>query len=86
MLFASGLTTESGTPMLRVALLFCITASVAIAADDESPKHPDTIDQEGVPTGVVTEHEWRESKVYPKTTGATRSTFLINCQTVGMPR
>lgn len=53
--------------MPRLAAFMMLIASLTCSAQDDPPKHPDTLDQDGVPTGIVTEHEWRDSKVYPNT-------------------
>ena len=59
--------------MPRLAILTPLTVLMSIAvslpslAQEESPKHPESLTQDGVPVGVVTEHEWRNSKVYPGT-------------------
>lgn len=51
---------------LSAALVLCCCVS-ARAADDDYKLGPDSMRKEGVPTGKVTEHVWKESKVFPGT-------------------
>lgn len=54
--------------MRRLATLtVLLSASMAMAADDYK-LGPDSEYQPNVPKGTVTEHEWKESKVFPGTT------------------
>ncbi|MDX1565427.1 MAG: alpha/beta hydrolase-fold protein, partial [Phycisphaeraceae bacterium] len=56
-------------PILTTAtLILTAVASTALAKKKESyPRHPDSKRQAGVPKGKVTEHVFKESKVFPET-------------------
>lgn len=53
--------------MFRLALIIAVVPVLTCLAEDEPAKHADSLDQVGVPKGIVLEHEWRDSKVYPGT-------------------
>src|SRR5262245_11335439 len=54
--------------MIRLAgvLLILVLAATSAAVDDYK-LGPDSVRQEGVPRGKVTEHDWKASKIYPGT-------------------
>src|SRR5688572_23404589 len=56
------------TPRLLATLFASLYMLVESAgAVDDYQLGPDSMRQEGVPQGKVTEHEWNSSKVYPGT-------------------
>ncbi|MES2793409.1 MAG: alpha/beta hydrolase-fold protein [Planctomycetota bacterium] len=51
---------------LLLSLVLSVAGTPLLAADDY--KHgPDSVRQEGVPQGAVTQHQWKDSKVFPGT-------------------
>ncbi len=52
---------------LLAAPLACLLLTANIPAADDYQLGPDSMRQEGVPRGKVTEHEWNTSKVFPGT-------------------
>ncbi|MEZ6065132.1 MAG: alpha/beta hydrolase-fold protein [Planctomycetaceae bacterium] len=52
---------------LRLVLSLLVLTSLVHAGDEEYTLGPDSQRQEGVPRGTVTEHQWRDSQVFPGT-------------------
>ena len=57
------------TPLLCLALVGPLLAAEKAPSPDDQYKKltPDSEEQPGVPKGVVTEHEWNDSKIFPGT-------------------
>lgn len=55
--------------MRSLALAVATVASIlgTLAAADDYKLGPDSLPQDGVPKGKVTDHEWKDSKVFPGT-------------------
>ena len=47
--------------------LLSLLASPLLAGDEDYGFGPDSMRQEGVPNGTVTEHDWKDSQVFPGT-------------------
>lgn len=47
--------------------LFCLGTAAPLWAADDYKHGPDSMPQDGVPKGVVTQHKWTTSRIYPGT-------------------
>ena len=63
--------------MQTIMLMFCLTAP-AMADDEDYKLGPDSMRQDGVPQGTVTEDVWH-SKVFPETVGDYSVYVLAQC-------
>ncbi|HVV99439.1 MAG TPA: alpha/beta hydrolase-fold protein, partial [Planctomycetaceae bacterium] len=54
-------------PPAVLGILFLATALAARAGDEIYKHGPDSLPQDGTPTGKVTKHTWSDSKIYPGT-------------------
>lgn len=61
------MTKQFGICSFVLAATFASFAVTSAAAQDDPSKHPDSLEQPGVPKGTVAEFEWRRSEVYPGT-------------------
>lgn len=53
--------------MTLLLSLFCLGTATQLWAADDYKHGPDSMPQEGVPRGMVTQHRWTTSKIYPGT-------------------
>lgn len=53
--------------MTLLLSLFCLGAATQLWAADDYKHGPDSMPQDGVPKGVVTQHKWTTSQIYPGT-------------------
>tara|TARA_R110002049_G_scaffold305056_1_gene500994 strand:+ start:34295 stop:36097 length:1803 start_codon:yes stop_codon:yes gene_type:complete len=58
---------KSSLRQQSLAILMALFACSPTQAQESYPVHPDTLPREGVPKGVVTEHQFSQSQIYPGT-------------------